>query len=254
MPRRVHIIITALFLAAGCARGGRAEMPARPRSTTAVRRTAEVERCLSRLEAGDSAGWRCLGEQLAAPSCRRAWRAASAPPTEESLARVASACARAYCPKLSAPRPALCRGAPRRGPAGLVAFAELGAVALAHDLPFVRQPDLIARTALALVTYPSLRLVSAPVQLASPKSPAKSPRPAPLIVTVSASAVTCDGRTIAEGALVKRFADAVARRPKIRLIVRPAAGVNYARVIEVLDAAKRAGIHDIALTAAAPDR
>ena len=152
----MRCILTLCLLVAAC-RGDRAASSVEPASVAGSNepseRRAAVERCAAAFaqvasdqELTDAASIvRDCKDLYRAPACRAALERVPTIEPSDRFATVVVACARAYCPELAAPLPALCTSDPEQ--AGPDDWKELDARILARELGVAPDSPAIQRVA-----------------------------------------------------------------------------------------------------------
>jgi biopolymer transport protein ExbD len=154
-------------------------------------------------------------------------------------ARIARECAKAYCAELSS-KPALCSGPPPSENESLVkALGELDTAILAYELG---ESSLAEGLALRARLF---RSVTVPMETA-PLPVETKDAGATLTLSIAADeSIELDGRTVPESDLERELGklDGLSNR---RAVIRADRKASHGRVIEVMDALKRAGVKKIA--------
>lgn len=198
---------------------------------------------------------RACADLFLAPACRAAWRTAADQPTYSRAAYLIDACRAAYCPALK-PRPTLCAGelTPTRM---LGEGAELVRAALTHD----HGPEFAASMA-AMVPPPSGPAPAPPsaAPSAAPSDDCDATAPPVLRVAMNtrqrlvAAWETCRGKARRITLPRKHFAAALGRIvPRVAagaaVVVSVAPEIEYASVVELLDALRSLGYENVTLAA-----
>lgn len=74
-----------------------------------------------------------------------------------------------------------------------------------------------------------------------------APAPALVVAVNAAGEISVDGAVVAPADLVATFTSAREQDPAVSLLVKPDPSADYARVMEIIDAAKKAGITKYAI-------
>ena len=191
----------------------------------------------------------CVGELHRRPQCRAAWGAAATRFDMRAVASIAAACAGEYCPDLAASAaPHLCGVDLTElpdSPLLVISLAELEGVVLAAEVDLASAPGLLARLAATLVAIVAVDRQEMSVEL--PGAATAEPAPA-LVVTLPASGPALLGaRMVSDDELAAGLRERVAAGADLRVVVRADDSVSYARVVEVLDIIKTAGVSSFAL-------
>jgi len=182
------------------------------------------------------------------PECGAAWTALFrlADTAEPPLDRVATACARAYCDRLPAPRPRLCSqsGTSMKEEAFVAALIELDTAILTLEIGI---PDLAASLAQKSAVF---RPIEIPRATAIPL-PAKPQQDASrtLVVSLARGSLALDGKTITDSELAATIERDCTTHPDTppKVTIRASEDVPYARVIEIIDLTQKAGAIQFAL-------
>jgi biopolymer transport protein ExbD len=252
-PGLVLLLSVGLLFCSACA-SGRAG-PGSGRDADSVRhqrQRAALGRCLDALaQVEPSRAFavlaHCLVEQhLLAPACEQAWAAAGAAAPAARRRLIATACAEAHCPRLSAPKPSLC--------------AETAAKAAgisARDWTELHLRILGAR--LALERYPALQAdLAAVLSTVGAAAPGKTAGAADKISDAEQQAVvkigigqqglfTLGGRQLDADGLAEALQTLRRRRPQATVVIASPPGADYRTMVRLLDLVRRAGYHDIVM-------
>lgn len=156
-------------------------------------------------------------------------------------ARIASACAKAYCGELSS-KPSLCSAPPPSDNAELVtALGKLDIEILTYELG-----DRNMATGLA-VRAAFFRAHTIPIEL--PASPAGADKTTAVfsIEIASDESIALDGRAVGKDDLGREL-EKLEGLSERRAVIRADRNASHGRVIEVVDALKRAGVKKIAFS------
>jgi biopolymer transport protein ExbD len=180
------------------------------------------------------------------PSCAAAWQDAFIPAADaamdERAKRIAATCAAAYCPHLS-PAPALCiHSLEPAAPGGMDRLRDLDTAILASEGVDPVLAKVIANGRVGLLRSSEVKRTDA----ATPPADAPPRPPETLVLEVNAfGALVANDRPLARAELPAVLAGLAER--KGRLVVEPSQATAQAKVIEILDQAKQAGITDFAI-------
>jgi biopolymer transport protein TolR len=108
---------------------------------------------------------------------------------------------------------------------------------------------MLVLVVILIITAP---LLASSVRLELPKTAAARPSDAPAFVTVvldKSGQAFVDERPLGPEQLAQRLQDAAKARPDTEIQLRADAGVPYGRVVEVMGAAQKAGLHRIGFVA-----
>ena len=108
---------------------------------------------------------------------------------------------------------------------------------------------MLVLVVILIITAP---LLASSVRLDLPKSGAARPSDAPAFVSVvldKAGQAFVDEKPVTPEQLAQRLAQAAKARPDTEIQLRADAGVPYGRVVEVMGAAQKAGLHRIGFVA-----
>ncbi len=203
----------------------------------------------------------CLGDLHTRPGCRAAWRDGAGGLDQRAIAAIATVCAREYCPQLSPPTPILCRTQPAEygeAPTLVLHLAELEGVVLAAEVELGKAPGLLARLTATLVamvvigdsagvTVELPRAAPGGSRLTLPGAVPGGPR-LTLVVSVPESGPVMLGlRVVSDDELGERLRDSVAGDVPVSVALDADESVSYARVVEVMDIIRAAGVTDFAL-------
>lgn len=170
------------------------------------------------------------------PACAAAWNAAFHDPVADGAAGIADACTHAYCPQLSEP-PALCRQ-PLAGPTDPTRVAqlrELDAAILIHD---GLAPDVARAIAGRAVLFTT---VVAHAAKAGPPPPTET-----LVIAIDEAAQLSIAGTPLDRAALPGFLTKLAIANG-RLVVHAQRGTAHGKVVELMEAAKQAGVTHLAI-------
>jgi biopolymer transport protein TolR len=108
---------------------------------------------------------------------------------------------------------------------------------------------MLVLVVILIITAP---LLASSVRLDLPKTSAARPSDAPASVAVvldKSGQAFVDEKPVTPEQLAQRLADAAKARPETEIQLRADAGVPYGRVVEVMGAAQKAGLHRIGFVA-----
>ena len=108
---------------------------------------------------------------------------------------------------------------------------------------------MLVLVVILIITAP---LLASSVRLDLPKTSAAKPSDAPSSVAVvldKSGQAFIDEKPVSQEQLAKHLADAARARPDTEIQLRADAGVPYGRVVEVMGAAQKAGLHRIGFVA-----
>lgn len=105
--------------------------------------------------------------------------------------------------------------------------------------------------AAAAAPRPADAVATIPFDLRIPRASADEDLEPTIVLSVGPSTLMLNGRIVSDGELDDRLKDLASGRPDPKLILQADRSVAYARIVDLLDRARTAGIENIALATAA---